>query len=93
MMIDRREFVSGTALVAVAPTLSLLPVALPTPAAKTNRLGDLHRARNQNADPIISGSAKERVVMKIVGWSTPGQRGTDEEVWITVDRSWRTAWR
>ena len=70
MMIDRRKFVSGTALVAVAPTLSLLPVALPTPAAETNRL-----------------------VMKIYGWSTPGQRGTDEEVWITVDRSWRTAWR
>ena len=69
-MIDRREFLSGTALVAVAPTLSLLPVALPTPAAETNRL-----------------------VMKIYGWSTPGQRGTDKELWITVDRSWRTAWR
>ena len=69
-MIDRREFVSGTALVAVAPTLSLLPVALPTPAAETNRL-----------------------VMKIDGWSTPGQRGTDREAWIMVDRSWRTAWR
>ena len=70
MMIDRRKFVSGTTLVAVVPTLSLLPVALPTPAAETNRL-----------------------VMKIVGWSTPCQRGTDEEVWIRVDRSWRTAWR
>jgi hypothetical protein len=69
-MIDRRRFMSGTALVAVVPTLSLLPVALPTPAAETNRL-----------------------VMKIDGWSTPGQRGTDEEVWIRVDRSWRTAWR
>jgi hypothetical protein len=69
-MIDRRTFVSGTALVAVVPTLSLLPVALTTPAAETNRL-----------------------VMKIVGWSTPGQHGADEEVWITVDRSWRTAWR
>ena len=69
-MIDRRKFVSGTALVAVAPTLSLLPVALPTPAAETNCL-----------------------VMKIVGWSTPGQRDTDEEVWVTVNRSWRTAWR
>jgi hypothetical protein len=70
MMIDRRKFMSGTALVAVVPTLSLLPVALPTPAAETNRL-----------------------VIKIDGWSTPGQRGTDEEVWIRVDRSWRTAWR
>ena len=70
MMIDRRKFVSGTALVAVAPTLSLLPVALPTPAAETNRL-----------------------VMKIDGWSTLGQRGTDEEVWIRVNQSWRTAWR
>jgi hypothetical protein len=70
MMIDRRKFVSGTALVAVAPTLRLLPAALPMPAAET-----------------------KRVVMKIYGWSTPGQGGTDEEVWIRVDRSWRTAWR
>jgi hypothetical protein len=70
VMIDRREFMSGTALVALAPTLSLLPVVLPTPAAETNRL-----------------------VMKIYGWSTPGQSGTDEEVWIRVNRSWRTAWR
>jgi hypothetical protein len=69
-MIDRRKFVSGTTLVAVVPTLSLLPVTLPTPAAETTRL-----------------------VIKIVGWSTPGQPGTDEEVWIRVDRSWRTAWR
>jgi hypothetical protein len=69
-MIDRREFVSGTTLVAIAPTVSLLPVALPTRAAETNRL-----------------------VMKIDGWSTPDQRGADEEVWITVSRSWRTAWR
>jgi hypothetical protein len=67
-MIDRRKFL--TTLVAVAPTLSLLPVALPTPAAETNRL-----------------------VMKIYGWSTPGQSGTDEEVWIRVNQSWRTAWR
>ena len=70
MMIDRRKFMSGTTLVAVMSSLSLLPVALLTPAAEANRL-----------------------VMKIDGWSTPGQHGTDEEVWITVDRSWRTAWR
>jgi hypothetical protein len=69
-MIDRRKFMSGTALVAVVPSLSLLPVVLPTPAAETKRL-----------------------VMKIDGWSAPGQGGTDEEVWIRVDRSWRTAWR
>ena len=68
-MIDRRKFMSGTALVAVVPTLSLLPVVLPTPAAEN------------------------RLVLKIYGWSTPGQHGTDEEVWITVNRSWRTAWR
>jgi hypothetical protein len=69
-MIDRRKFMSGTALIAVVPTLSLLPVAPPTPAAETNRL-----------------------VIKIAGWSAPDQHGTDEEVWITVNRSWRTAWR
>ena len=34
MTIDRRDFVAGVALTAVAPTLSLLPASTPTLAAE-----------------------------------------------------------
>jgi hypothetical protein len=68
MIIDRRSVLAGTALVAVAPTLSFASAALPTLEPRANPL-----------------------VVKIDGWSEPGN--TAEEVWIKVDRSWRTAWR
>lgn len=70
MMVDRRSFVSGTALLALTPVLNLLPAVIPTPAAEATRL-----------------------VMKIDGWSVPDQSRAGEEVWIRLDRSWRTAWR
>ena len=70
MMIDRRTVVAGTALAAVAPTLSFASVLLPTPTAKPPRF-----------------------VVKIDGWSEPNQGNAAEEVWIRIDRSWRTAWR
>ena len=70
MTIDRRTFMSGTAVLAVAPALNLAPVLL----------------------PLRKGQAS-RLVIKIEGWSEPHQSGADEEVWISLDRSWRTAWR
>jgi len=38
MMIDRRTFVAGTALIVVAPTVNLLPVELPNPERLTGQL-------------------------------------------------------
>ena len=75
MMIDRRDFMAGTALIAIAPPLELLPAHLPPGDSK---LGN----------PIFM----------INGWSTPHAEGDNadtarEQIWITVDRSWRTAWR
>jgi hypothetical protein len=37
-MIDRREFVSGTALIVIAPTLQLLPTSPPEPLAQERPL-------------------------------------------------------
>lgn len=37
-MIDRRTFVAGATLAAVAPTLALLPAPPPTPATDSGRL-------------------------------------------------------
>jgi hypothetical protein len=38
MMIDRRTFVAGSASLAVAPALDLLPVQLPTPETTIGRV-------------------------------------------------------
>lgn len=70
MMIDRRTFVSGTAVLAVAPALNLAPVLLQERKGQARQL-----------------------VIKIEGWNEPRRSGADEEVWISLDRSWRTAWR
>jgi len=68
MIIDRRAFVAGTALVAIAPAIEFLLVPLSPAAANASRL-----------------------VFMIEGWSDPSESA--DEVWIRVDRSWRTAWR
>ena len=74
-MIDRRDFMVGTALVAIAPPLELLPPHVP--------LRDTHLGRP---------------TFMINGWSAPQAEGDNadaasDQIWITVDRSWRTAWR
>jgi hypothetical protein len=69
-MIDRRTFVSGSVLVAFAPTLPLMPASL------------------QANEPVFGGS-----VLKIDGWNVPGEGNCAEEIWITINRSWRAAWR
>lgn len=43
--------------------------------------------------PVLSPPAanSSRLVFMIDGWSVPNDSA--EEVWISVGRSWRTAWR
>jgi hypothetical protein len=46
--------------------------------------------------PVPSSAAAanaRRIIFRIDGWSIPGDSDSADEVWIRVDRSWRTAWR
>jgi len=101
MMIDRRTFLQGAALVVTPPALaalfsfsstvqsraSRLPCALPPPTAG-------------------SGTAVNAIVFKIGGWDRCGDFARDRssadpvtkdstanEVWIRINQSWRSAWR
>ena len=101
MMIDRRAFLQGAALVVTPPALaalfsfssaarsraSRLPCALPPPMAG-------------------AGTDVNAIVFKIDGWdrrddlamdrssANPVTEGsTANEVWIRINQSWRTAWR
>jgi hypothetical protein len=40
-----------------------------------------------------SAASQNRVVFMIRGWSVQDDRAGANQVWITVNNSWRTAWR
>lgn len=103
MMIDRRTFIQGTALVATAPVLaellslssSVQPHASPLPGSLSPQLA----ARTD----------KNCVVFRIHGWDScddvPASGATiastdpvtnqpaGDQMWISINQSWRTAWR
>jgi hypothetical protein len=68
MTIDRRTFIIGTGVAAIAPSLQLWP-------------------------PQLEAGDAGRVVFMIEGWSVDDASEATEQVWIRLDRTWRTAWR
>ena len=40
-----------------------------------------------------AAASQTRVAFMIHGWNTSGEDSAAEEVWLSVDRSWRVAWR
>lgn len=45
--------------------------------------------------PSARAASARRTALMIDGWSSPGDSDSEggDEVWIRVDRSWRSAWR
>ena len=78
MMIDRRGFLVSMALATVAPVLGALRTR-PKPIATT-------QATSVATD--LSSTA-----FMIDGWSTQDDSAIGDQIWIRIDRSWRTAWR
>jgi hypothetical protein len=104
MMIGRRTFIQGTALVATAPVLadllslsstaqlhaSPLPGPLPAQlAARTDMNGVVFRICGwDNCDDVpVNGTT-------IASASDPVTNGpTNDQMWISINQSWRSAWR
>jgi hypothetical protein len=82
MIIDRRTFIHGSAFVASASVIAtLIPRSLPA------------QPQSERSEQRADEAAGSSVVFKIDGWSLD-DRGPDEnEVFIRVSQSWRTAWR
>jgi len=79
MRIGRRTFILSTGLAVAAPAVASF--------FAVSRAWAFPPASPQNS-----------LTFKVVGWSTRDVVSTDvtppsEEVWISVNRSWRTAWR
>jgi hypothetical protein len=80
-MINRRTFLQNVALVASAPAFTNLILI------------------SSNAQPVTAPrnsfrpqSAAGNVVFKINGWDCPCEN-EDNQVWMNINGSWRTAWR
>jgi hypothetical protein len=81
MKMGRRTFILGAGLAAAAPALA----------------GLFALARTYASPP--PAPLQDNLVFRIDGWSASdpvsigGVSATGEEVWLSVSRSWRTAWR
>ena len=78
MMIDRRGFLVRTALVTVAPVLGL---------SRTQATPPIATAEATPVAACVSG-----IAFMIDGWSMQDDSATGDQVWIRIDRLWRTAW-
>jgi hypothetical protein len=86
-MMRRREFLIGCGCSVTAPAFAAfgwppatgpLPVALPVAAPAQ-----------------AQGTTLEALVLRIDGWELPESRGSsaDNQMWVSVNSSWRAAWR
>lgn len=82
MTIGRRRFMLGAALTAAWPVLASL-VSRPTLASSPA----LPSSDPTHPHPLPAATDP---VFRIQGWDA--EDVTDDAPWITVDRSWRTAW-
>ena len=80
MMIDRRTFIiQGATLFATVPALTIL-----MPGSSTAQT------------PLMTGAGVDEnpILFKIHGWDHyEGEPSNGNEVWLTINQSWRAAWR
>jgi hypothetical protein len=104
MIIDRRTFVQGTALVATAPILVNLLSVSSTARSPASLLPATFPPQSPASETDMSCLA-----FKIDGWDRCGDISIDSatkvsadavtddpaggQVWISINQSWRTAWR
>jgi hypothetical protein len=82
-MLRRREFLIGCGCSVTAPAFA----ALGWPLA----IGSLPVAAAVQAQ----GATPEPLVLRIDGWESPESRraSADDQMWVSVNSSWRAAWR
>jgi hypothetical protein len=86
MRIGRRTFILGTGLAAAAPAFA-------------NLIAVARTCASPSASPSLSPSPTDNLVFRIDGWSVRDSASIDrnplpcDEVWISINQSWRTAWR
>jgi hypothetical protein len=84
-MLGRRSFLIGCGWIAATPALAK---ALPLSAPINRRRGILGDPAPPEA--VVGETPLAGPVLRIDGWE---QQSGDGEVWISINQSWRSAWR
>jgi hypothetical protein len=88
-MLGRRSFLITCGWIVTAPALAKEGL-LSAPSS---------RARTELADPsppkTLTETRLEGPVLQIEGWDTPfvSEQSAGSQVWISINQSWRSAWR
>jgi hypothetical protein len=104
MIIDRRTFILSTALATAAQALAMLPSLLSAVRSHASLLPDSFPPQSPASETDMSC-----LVFKIDGWDRCGGIAIDgattapadlaindpagDQMWISINQSWRTAWR
>lgn len=85
MTMQRRDFLMGTAIVVSAPALGCL--------ASLASSGKESRMLPEALQPQVAGAGVKSHggVIKIHGWQI--ESPTDDEVFLSINQSWRANWR
>jgi len=85
MTMQRRDFLMGTAFVVSVPALGCLASLAPS--------GKQARTLPEALQPQVAGTGMKShgVVIKIDGWQNDAP--TDDEVFVSINQSWRANWR
>ena len=88
MNMTRRAFILSTGVVAAAPALASVLTTSPNPETSV-----LPSAVGLQSGLPMTATAGYDLPFRIHGWEPRDERTTDERTWISIDRSWRAAWR
>jgi hypothetical protein len=89
MTMQRRDFLVGTAIVVSAPALGCLASLAPS----LGRSDKQARMLPEALQPQVAGAGVKSHggVIKIHGWQI--ESPTDDEVFLSINQSWRANWR
>lgn len=84
-MNPRRSFLVGCGGIVAAPAFARLSLS-----ATTRKL-QVTAAEAPVSAPSYAASAPESVALRIDGWDSPADSGSN--VWVQINSSWRASWR
>jgi hypothetical protein len=88
MNMTRRTFILSTGLVAAAPSLASMLTTSPKPGSSM-----LPSAGGLQSDLPVTKTAGYDLPFRIDGWEPREKMAPDERMWISINQSWRAAWR
>ena len=88
MNMTRRTFILSSGLVAATPALASVLKASSNPGPS-----GLPSAVNLQADQPVMATATYDLPFKIDGWEPREEVAADEQLWLSINQSWRTSWR